>query len=106
MSVMLFVLASFPSQLFVYDQRPDPGMEIVGPGTARECPRRLRGFNCAAAAFNRGDMRTTIEQLQIAASKGDARAMKALGLMLRGGIGVPADRELGEYWLRRAAAER
>lgn len=104
MSVLLFALAAFASQQ--HTRIPDPGMATIQVGREQTCPPRLRGFDCAAYAFNEGDMRTTIAELQIAAGKGDTRAMKALGLMLRGGIGVPADRELGEYWLHRAAEKR
>ncbi|MDP9423808.1 MAG: hypothetical protein M3Q19_13425 [Pseudomonadota bacterium] len=103
MSILLFILAA-SSQPFTYV--PDPGMATIHFGNGKVCPPRIRGFDCAAYAFNRGDLRSTVAELQVAADKGDPRAMKALGLMLRGGIGVPADRDLGEYWLRLAAEQR
>jgi len=80
------------------------GQTWVNPPGRAGCTQER--FTCAANAFRQDDMATTIAELQIAAREGDARAMKALGLMLRGGIGVAANRELGEYWLRRAAEQR
>jgi TPR repeat protein len=76
---------------------------INPPGRARCTQER---FTCAAIAFRQGDAEAAVEELQIAVGEGDPRAMQALGLMLRSGIGVPADPQLGEYWLRRASEQR
>jgi len=80
------------------------GQSWINPPGRSRC--RQEHFTCAAIAFKQGDSATTIAELQIAVGDGDPRAMRALGLMLRSGIGVPADPQLGEYWLRRAAEER
>jgi TPR repeat protein len=86
------------------NDRVGGGQSWISPPGIRPC--RREHFTCAAIAFRQGDTATTIAELQIAVQKGDVRAMRALGLMLRSGIGVPADPQLGEYWLRRAAEQR
>jgi TPR repeat protein len=80
------------------------GQSWINPPGVQPC--RQEHFTCAAIAFRQGDTATTIAELEMAVGDGDARAMRALGLMLRSGIGVPADPQLGEYWLQRAAEQR
>jgi TPR repeat protein len=80
------------------------GQAWINPPGIRPCMRER--FTCAAIAFRQGDPETAVAELQTAVNEGDVRAMRALGLMLRSGIGVPADPQLGEYWLRRAAEKR
>jgi hypothetical protein len=80
------------------------GQSWINPPGIQPC--RQEHFTCAAIAFRQGDAKTTVAELQTAADEGDLRAMRALGLMLRSGIGIPADPQLGEYWLTRSRLQR
>jgi|SRR5215212_5962556 TPR repeat protein len=80
------------------------GQAWLNPPGVRPCTQEH--FTCAAIAYRQGDAQAAVAELQTAAGEGDVRAMRALGLMLRSGIGAPADPQLGEYWLSRAAEQR
>ncbi|WP_300975429.1 hypothetical protein [Sphingomonas sp. LHG3406-1] len=59
--------------------------------------------DCAREAFEEGRTPDAITHLQAAAKKGDAWAMRTIGLILMRGEGVAQDPETGASWLFEAA---
>ena len=63
------------------------------------------GFDEGAAAYERGDFDTALEELSPLAEQGDAGARFILGLMYAKGDGVPHDYVAAMRWYRMAAEQ-
>ena len=63
------------------------------------------GFDEGLAAYNRGDYETALREFRPLAEQGVAVAQYNLGLMYRGGQGVPSDDAEAVKWYRLAAKQ-
>lgn len=63
------------------------------------------GYEDGVAAYQRGRHELALRQFNDAAARGDARAMRSLGLMHERGDGVPRDIEAAASWYRKAIAQ-
>lgn len=68
-------------------------------------PSARAGFDQAAAAFDKGDYATALEELKPLAAKGDARSQYAMGVLAENGFGMPKDLKQAAAWYRKAAEQ-
>lgn len=66
-------------------------------------PAYAGNLDDALAALNRNDSPAAISLLRHSADHGDSEAEGLLGVLYRGGYGIPLDDDEGLYWLRKAA---
>ena len=63
------------------------------------------GYDDGVAAYQRGRHDVALKAFSDAAARGDARALRSLGLMHERGDGVPRDPAAAAEWYRKAIAQ-